>query len=73
MFFYTDTPHAPWTVIKSNDKKRARLETMRFVLSQFPYRDKDEDVVGKWDKKIVGRASKIFEVGEEPGRPFARL
>ena len=34
MFFYTDTPHAPWTVVKSNDKKRARIEAMRHVLSR---------------------------------------
>ena len=38
MFHYTDTPHAPWTVVKSNDKKRARLEAMRHVLSLFPIR-----------------------------------
>ena len=37
MFFYTHTGDAPWTVIKSNDKKRARLEAMRYVLSQFDY------------------------------------
>src|SRR5690606_22182527 len=37
MFFYTDTPHAPWTVVKSNDKKRARLEAMRWVLAAFDY------------------------------------
>ena len=39
MFFYTDTEHAPWTVVKSNDKKRARLEAMRWVLSSFDYPD----------------------------------
>ena len=33
MFFYTDLADAPWTVVKSNDKKRARLEAMRYVLS----------------------------------------
>src|SRR5690349_8130172 len=35
MFFYTDTADAPWTVIKSNDKKRARVEAMQFLLCQF--------------------------------------
>ena len=64
MFFYTDTRHAPWTVVKSNDKKRARLEAMRHVLSQFDYPEKDETVAVKPDKKIVGRAGKLFEVGE---------
>ena len=46
MFFYTHTGDAPWTVIKSNDKKRARLEAMRYVLSQFDYTSKDREVVG---------------------------
>ena len=41
MFFYTDTDHAPWTVVKSNDKKRARLEAMRHVLSLYDYDEKD--------------------------------
>src|SRR5690349_18073538 len=41
MFFYTDTADAPWTVIKSNDKKRARCEAMRYVLGRFPYDNKD--------------------------------
>ena len=46
MFFYTDTADAPWTVVKSNDKKRARLEAMRHVLNRFPYTGKDAEVVG---------------------------
>ena len=46
MFFYTDTADAPWTVVKSNDKKRARLEAMRHVLGRFDYADKDPAVVG---------------------------
>ena len=47
MFYYTDLADAPWTVVKSNDKKRARLEAMRYVLSRVPYEDKDESVVGR--------------------------
>ncbi|MFB6394097.1 polyphosphate kinase 2, partial [Polymorphospora sp. 2-325] len=43
MFFWTDTADAPWTVVKSNDKKRARLEAMRHVLARFDYTDKDPD------------------------------
>jgi polyphosphate kinase len=54
MFFFTDLPEAPWTVVKSNDKKRARLEALRFVLSSIPYQDKDEEVVGRPDPLIVG-------------------
>ena len=37
MFFHTDTADAPWTVVKSNDKKRARIEAMRHVLARFDY------------------------------------
>ena len=73
MFFYTDSRHAPWTVVKSNDKKRARLEAMRFVLNQFDYPEKDESVVGKVDKKIVGKSKKVREYGEETGSGFPKL
>jgi polyphosphate kinase len=44
MFFSTDTADAPWTVIKSNDEKRARLAVMRHVLRRFDYPGKDLDV-----------------------------
>ena len=57
MFFYTDTADAPWTVVKSNDKKRARLEAMRHVLNRFDYDDKDVEVVGTPDPLIVGPAA----------------
>lgn len=73
MFFYTDTHHAPWTVIKSNDKKRARLEMIRYVLAQFDYDNKDESVIGKVDKQIVGRGKRLREVGEDGSRLFPRL
>ncbi|HET6738594.1 MAG TPA: polyphosphate kinase 2, partial [Kribbella sp.] len=59
MFHYTDTPHAPWTVVKSNDKKRARLEAMRHVLSLYNYADKDETLVGHPDPKILGSAAQV--------------
>jgi polyphosphate kinase 2 len=65
MLFYTDTADAPWTLIKSNDKKRARIEAMRFVLSRFDYSDKDLETVGTPDPRIVGSAYSIFEYGEE--------
>ena len=65
MFFYTHTGDAPWTVIKSNDKKRARLEAMRYVLSQFDYPSKDHEVVGTCDPLIVRSATDVFE--EEGG------
>ena len=56
MFAATDTDFAPWIVVKSNDKKRARINAMRHVLSKFDYDEKDHDVVGEPDPQIVGRA-----------------
>ncbi len=73
MFFYTDTGDAPWTVIKSNDKKRARLEAFRVILSQVDYRAKDTDIVGAPDPLIVGPASKVYEVGENTDRMFPKV
>ena len=67
MFFYTDTADAPWTVVKSNDKKRARLEAMRHVLSRFDYADKDDEVVGAPDPLIVGPAGLGPRRGQVPG------
>jgi polyphosphate kinase 2 len=64
MFAATDTDFAPWTVVKSNDKKRGRLEAMRYVLSLFDYADKDEEVVGVPDPLVVGRAADVYEKGE---------
>ncbi len=67
MFFYTDAADAPWTVIKSNDKKRARLEAMRHVLRLFDYPGKALDIATDPDPKIVGPAAELFEIGEGPG------
>lgn len=55
MFRRTDTDHAPWITIKSNDKKRARLNAMRYFLNQFDYEDKDTSVVFEPDPIIVRR------------------
>jgi len=63
MFFYTDTADAPWTVIKSNDKKRARLAAMQHVLSLFPYTDKDPEVATPPDPLILGSAALLAEHG----------
>ncbi|NOU27833.1 MAG: polyphosphate kinase 2 [Polyangiaceae bacterium] len=65
MFFETDTADAPWTVIKSDCKKRARLNAMRYVLSSLPYSNKDEAAIGKIDSLIVGRAHVVYERGEK--------
>lgn len=65
MFFYTDTSDAPWTVVKSNCKKRARLNAMRYVLNKFNYNNKDMEAIGKIDPLIVGRSNVVYESGEE--------
>ena len=61
MFFYTDTADAPWNVIKSDDKKRARLNCMQHFLAHLDYPDKDEHVVHGPDPLIVGTPSKVIE------------
>ncbi|MGB4063324.1 MAG: polyphosphate kinase 2 [Azonexus sp.] len=70
MFFHTDTADAPWTVIKSNCKKRARLNAMRYVLHKLPYNNKDTDRIGNLDPLIVGRANVVYERGEQQGLPI---
>ena len=64
MFFYTDTADAPWTIIKSNDKKRARLNCMRHFLASLDYPDKDESIVLQPDPLIVGQASHVINRSE---------
>ena len=61
MFFYTDTADAPWTVIRSNDKKRARLNCMRHFLAQLDYPDKDPAIATAPDPKIVLHASNAVQ------------
>ena len=56
MFEATDTEDAPWIVVRSNDKKRARINAMRYLLAKADYDDKDREVVGEPDPLIVGRA-----------------
>ncbi|MGV9557272.1 polyphosphate kinase 2 [Streptomyces sp. NPDC003401] len=65
MFRATDTEHAPWTVVKSNDKRRARLEAMRSLLHRIDYTAKDPEAVGKPDPLVVGAAATLLEPGEE--------
>ncbi|MFY0597621.1 MAG: polyphosphate kinase 2 [Cognatishimia sp.] len=64
MFFYTDTADAPWTVIKSNDKKRARLNCMRHFLSSLEYPGKDHALVSEPDPVIVASASHVIHHSE---------
>ncbi|NUT46889.1 MAG: polyphosphate kinase 2 [Saccharothrix sp.] len=65
MFRATDTEAAPWTVVKSNDKKRARVEAMRSVLARVDYADKDPEVVSHPDPRVVGPAATLLEEGED--------
>jgi polyphosphate kinase len=69
MFFHTDTADAPWTVIKSTCKKRARLNALRYILHKLPYNNKDTARIGNLDPLIVGRANVVFERGEHQGVP----
>ena len=66
MFFETDTADSPWIVVKSDCKKRARLNAMRYVLHKLPYANKDITQIGKLDSLIVGRAYAVYEHGEKP-------
>ncbi len=58
-FFYTDTADAPWTVIKSDDKKRARIAAMQHFLTKMPYPDKDSSVLRGPDPLIAGPATSV--------------
>jgi len=60
MFFYTDTADAPWTVVKSNDKRRARINCMRHFLANLDYPEKDRKVVGQPDPLIVGSGRQVI-------------
>ncbi|GAB5559129.1 MAG: polyphosphate kinase 2 [Synoicihabitans sp.] len=64
MLFYTDTADAPWTIVRSDDKKRARLNAMMFALSNVPYKGKDKKLLADLDPLIVGSAEDIYESGE---------
>lgn len=60
MFFYTDTADAPWLIVKSDDKKRARLNALQHFLASLPYTGKDESIVGKLDPLIVGSTDHVI-------------
>ncbi len=75
MFFYTDTADAPWTVIKSDDKKRARIAAMQFFLSRLAYPDKNREVVTGPDPLIAGSATVVVSrdkpMSADAGEPGA--
>ncbi len=64
MLFYTDTADAPWTIIKSDDKKRARLNCMRHFLASLDYPGKDASIATPPDPQIVGRADHVLHNNE---------
>jgi polyphosphate kinase 2 len=70
MFFYTDTADAPWTVIKSDCKKRARINGLRYLLHTMPYANKDISRIGPVDPLLVGRANVVYERGENVRTPI---
>ena len=70
MFFYTDTADAPWTVVKSDCKKRARLNALRYVLHKLPYSNKELEQIGPIDPLLVGRAHVVYERGEKHDAPI---
>jgi hypothetical protein len=61
MFDHTHTKTAPWTVIRSNDKRRARLNAIRHILVCLDYGEKDKNIVAKPDPKILGSKGDIFK------------
>lgn len=63
-FAVTDIDEAHWTVIRSNDKQRARLNALRYVLHCMPYTGKNLDDIGLLDPLLVGRAGDVYETGE---------
>ena len=60
MFFYTDTADSPWVIVKSDDKKRARLNCMQHFLASLPYPDKDQKLVRGPDPLIVGSSDHVI-------------
>jgi polyphosphate kinase 2 (PPK2 family) len=59
MLFTTDTADAPWTIVRSDAKRRARLNAMLFVLHAISYAGRDAEIVARPDEKLVGSARDI--------------
>ncbi len=60
MFRFTHTPTCPWTVIRANDQRRARLEAIRCILSSVDYEGRNKKLIGKPDPKLVGADADFF-------------
>ena len=61
MFERTHSNHAPWIIVRGNDKRRARLAVIRRMLLALPYADRDLDVIGKQDGQIIGEGMGFLE------------
>lgn len=66
MLSATHTPHAPWTVVRAHDQKRARIECIRRVLSDMDYPDKDKKTIGECDERLIGRGPDFLTAYERP-------
>jgi polyphosphate kinase len=64
MFERTHTPHAPWIVVRGNDKRRCRLETIRRILRALPYEGRDMAAIGKPDGKVIGEGPGFLKKGK---------
>lgn len=65
MLFYTDTADAPGTVVRLDDKKRARLSAIMYLLKRILYEGKDEELLKDLNPKLIGSAREIYETGED--------
>lgn len=61
MFFYTDTADSPWIIVKSDDKKRARLACLQHFLTSLPYPNKNHTIVRGPDPLLVNRANVVIQ------------
>ncbi len=64
MFAATDTKASPWVVVKSDDKKRARLACMRYLLRSLDYEPEARSRVARPDPKLIGPAKSLYAKGE---------
>ena len=70
MFFYTNTADCSWVAVKSDDKKRARINCLRHFLYHLDYTDKDHTIACKPDTKIVNNVDELYSEGEKV-EPFS--
>ncbi|MCR9203687.1 MAG: polyphosphate kinase 2 [Halobacteriovoraceae bacterium] len=64
MFNISDSDQNPWMIVRADDKKRARINAMRYVLHQFNYEGKDAEKIQPVDHKILGRPENFLKLGK---------